>query len=85
VPHGGACSASAGLLWCRAFELTVDSSLLDPLMPLCLGALGCQLSLTLFLLKFSLPFNTPFILMDGTLSQLIPKWGSSEAMAKPFR
>jgi hypothetical protein len=43
----------------------VDSSLLDPLLPLFLGLLGCDFSLSFFLIELSLPFNTPLILADS--------------------
>ena len=50
---------------CRVAKETVDSSLLHLHLPLILGSLGCELSLTLLLFEFSLPFHTPLILTDS--------------------
>ncbi|MBB5341469.1 hypothetical protein [Tunturiibacter gelidoferens] len=35
----------------------------DPLLPFLLDTFGLELPLVFFLLKLSLPFNTPFILV----------------------
>jgi hypothetical protein len=53
---------------CRVPEKAIYSNLFHPLLPFLLGAFGLKLPLAFFLLKFSVPFNTTLILMDGPLA-----------------